>query len=727
MDLQLESRLLNDLNAAQQEAVTAELGSLLILAGAGSGKTTVLTRRKAYLLHRFGAYPSHVLSVTFTNKAAREMKQRDAHLLNNNIQGMWTGTFHSLSHKLLRLHAQSAGLNEHFTILDSEDQHQLIKKLLKQRELNEERWDARKIQGHINKLKDSGIRTNNLPAPKEYSDQIYQSIYGAYEQLCFKDSLVDFAELLLRCYELLKNNPAVLALYQSRFKHILIDEFQDTNAIQYHWLQLLAQRADSVMAVGDDDQSIYGWRGARVENIQRFINEFPGTKVIRLEQNYRSTKIILNAANQVIENNQDRLGKTLWSAGEEGEKIGVYNGYNEDDEAIFVARTIRSYLHQQPNMGLSYEPRDIGVLYRSNAQSRVLEDAFIRAGIPYVVYGGFRFFERAEIKDALSYLKLIVNPDDNAAFERVINVPHRGLGDKTVEKLLQIAQEQNLSLWGSSELALQMGQFSGRMKAALERFQALILSLQEVAAELDLSALIEAVLNQTGLLEFYQNQKTERSEGKTDNLKELVSAASDFDVEDEEAQPLLEFLSYTSLESGEKQSKDNNAVTLMTLHASKGLEFPVVFMTGLEENLFPHQLSKDKPESLQEERRLCYVGITRAMKKLFLCWANVRRVFGREELRQPSRFLSELPEAVLEDLGPRLKVARFLSASSPHKINASSSMKSKHLGKKISHAKFGMGEVIDQEGEGDKVKIHVDFKHFGSKWLLLSVANIEFV
>ncbi|MFM8453455.1 MAG: 3'-5' exonuclease [Gammaproteobacteria bacterium] len=726
--------LLENLNPAQKQAVTADLGAVLVLAGAGSGKTTVLTRRNGFLLKNFNAYPSSIFCVTFTNKAALEMKERNEKLLKNNTQGMWIGTFHGLSHRLLRLHPTEAGLNENFRILDSDDQFQILKKMLKQRNLSDEKWDPRKIQGYIGRLKDNGVRAKQMPPPKDLAEKLYQSIYQEYEAFCMQESLIDFAELLLRSYELLKNNTGILNLYQQRFKHFLIDEFQDTNGIQYEWIKLLAGQAQSVMAVGDDDQSIYGWRGARVENIQRFVDEFSNTKIIKLEQNYRSTKTILEAANQVIENNQARLGKTLWSAGESGEKIGLYEAYNEDDEAIFVARRIKEHLAQ------GFSPSKIAVLYRSNAQSRVLEDAFIRASIPYAVYGGFRFFERAEIKDALAYLRLIVNPEDNAAFERVINVPHRGLGDKSLEKLGELARERGVCLWQALDLGLNLSSFSGRVKSGLEQFKNIILELQILSESLDLSDLIGQLIIKTGLLEFYQNQKTERSEGKTENLKELVNAAADFNLEDESMQPLLEFLAYTSLESGDKQSKDTEAVTLMTLHASKGLEFPIVFITGLEENLFPHQLSKDKPESLQEERRLFYVGITRAMKKLYLSHAFMRKIFGREELRRKSSFLEEITPELLEEVNKSKVVkspVKSTSYSSGFGLSSGFGQKSVQkpiqkseqgmIGKSVKHPKFGMGKIIDQEGQGERSKINVDFKNFGNKWLLLTVANVEFV
>lgn len=729
---------LKSLNPIQYQAVTAPPCNLLVLAGAGSGKTRVLTYRIAWLVSEAQASLAQIFAVTFTNKAAAEMKERLHQLLGPDVAHMWKGTFHGLCHKFLRKHWQAAGLPEQFQVLDSDDQLQLIKRVIKSLSLNEEHWEPKKAQGYINRKKDEGIRPRQVGHAHGIYEQTMMEIYLAYEKLCRDNGLVDFAELLLRSYETLKTNPELLQHYQSRFLHFLVDEFQDTNTIQYLWFSLLSQKAQSVTIVGDDDQSIYGWRGAKVENITRFEQEFQTVKVIRLEQNYRSTETILSAANALISNNLNRMGKNLWTQDGKGESISLYCAFNEEDEALFVVRQIRAWIEK----GGVYQ--DLAILYRSNAQSRVIEEALMRASIPYIVYGGLRFFERAEIKDALAYLRLIANCHDNAAFERAIHVPSRGIGDKSFEKIMEISSDKAISLWSAGQIALDNQVLAGKAKQGLQTFMETITSLKNRLEQDDISLalLVKAIVEETGLLQFFKEQKGEKAQNRVENLRELANAVQDFELElPEDTLPLRAFLDYTALESGERtNSDDNNAVQLMTLHSAKGLEYPVVFICGLEEGLFPHYLASESDAGLEEERRLCYVGITRARQKLYLTHAETRRLFGREESRKISRFVGEIPEHLMEETRPKISVKRpfslgisyekrqqTLSTKMPTIIPNARDMNGDgySLGQRVMHPKFGCGTILDYEGEGEKARVHIHFDMYGSKWLALSYAKLE--
>jgi DNA helicase-2/ATP-dependent DNA helicase PcrA len=646
------SSILNDLNDAQREAVAAKPGNQLILAGAGSGKTRVLVHRIAWLIQVENVSPYSIMSVTFTNKAAKEMRSRLESLLSESLMGrtrsMWVGTFHGLAHRLLKAHWQDVGLPQNFQILDSDDQLRLVKRVCQSLQLDETRWPPRQAQGYINSQKDEGLRPQYIQATADPYDVNMLKVYTAYEELCRRGGLVDFGELLLRAHELLLNKPDVLAHYQQRFPFILVDEFQDTNTIQYAWLQVLAGNTGKVAAVGDDDQSIYGWRGAKIENIQRFEQDFTDTQTIRLEQNYRSTALILKAANGVIVNNHGRLGKELWTDGEDGEPIGLYAAFNEQDEARFIVDRIDVWMKK----GNRYD--SCAILYRSNAQSRVLEEALLRENIAYRIYGGQRFYDRLEIKNALSYLRLLVNRDDDTAFERVVNTPTRGVGGKTVDTIRLYAREHGCSLWQSATKMLEQKQLTARAYNAVGSFINVVNELDVSAKELPLEEQAEAMLEQTGLLSFHRNEKGEKGQARVENLEELINACRTFDpsqtatqtdeVETEEASLLVQFLDNASLDSGDTQADEfEDAVQLMTLHSAKGLEFPCVFIAGMEENLFPHKMSADDPERLEEERRLCYVGITRAMENLTISYAESRRLYGNETFNGVSRFVKEIP------------------------------------------------------------------------------------
>lgn len=721
---------ISSLNTEQQLAVTAPPCNLLIVAGAGSGKTRVLVHRVGWLVQNQWASPHSILAVTFTNKAAGEMRGRLQSMVGREASAMWIGTFHGLAHKFLRLHWKEANLPENFQIIDSDEQLFIIRRIFKSLNLNEDRFDPKKIQHFINRKKDEAQRAKNLNVHPSVYDEVMKQVYVEYEKFCIENGLVDFAELLLASFELFNNNETLLQHYRARFTHCLVDEFQDTNTIQYAWLSILAKEAQSVTVVGDDDQSIYGWRGAKIENLRRFEREFKDTQVIRLEQNYRSTETILSAANALISHNGSRLGKTLWTQGEKGELIKLYAAFNEEDEALYVIRQIRACVEQ----GVSL--KEIGLLYRSNAQSRVLEEALLRAGIPYTIYGGLRFFERAEIKDALAYLRLAVNLQDNTAFERVVNVPPRGIGDRSLEKIKEIAETQSCSYWQAAKTVLAERVIAGKIAVALQSFLELIENLHHRNKIDPLSRLMEDILKQSGLIEFFKEQKGEKAQSRAENLEELLNATYDFEEEpfDDGLQPLAAFLAYTSLEGGERKSdKSEYSVQLMTLHASKGLEFPVVFICGLEEGLFPHHFSAENKETLEEERRLCYVGITRAMNQLYLCYAEKRRLFGRDEERSMSRFVHEIPAHLLQENRRKVTLSGYSMSLFPKSApKASCIAREEHsdgfcMGQRVSHSKFGVGTIVDQEGSGERARVHVKFDIYGSKWLALSYAKLEAV
>ena len=715
------ANLINSLNAAQREAVTLPCGRTLVLAGAGSGKTRVLTHRAAWLLQVQGASAYSVLAVTFTNKAAAEMRGRIGELVGISAGGMWVGTFHGLAHRLLRLHWREAGLSQRFQILDAEDQRRLIRRTLRQLEIDETRWPPRQIQGFINARKDEGRRPGDLEPQDAYSEQM-RCFYQAYEEACRAGGLVDFAELLLRCYELLRADPALLEHYRRRFRHVLVDEFQDTNRIQYEWLCLLMDRESDVFIVGDDDQSIYGWRGARVENMQRLRRDEPSTRVLRLEQNYRSTRTILDAANALIACNSSRLGKRLWTQGAVGEPIAVYAAFSELDEARFVVERIRALIESE-----GYARGDCAVLYRSNAQSRAFEETLLGRGIPYRVYGGLRFFERAEIKDALAYLRLLVNRDDDASFERVINTPARGIGAKTLDALRSRARLCQSSLARAASDLLATGGLAGRAARATSAFIELLDRLSEPLAAQTLAEQIEAVLARCGLREHYAKDRSERGLDRLENLDELISAARTFEQvreADDEMDGLTAFLAHAALEAGEAQAGQwEDGVQLMTLHSAKGLEFPVVFLVGLEEGLFPHRMALDEPGRLEEERRLCYVGITRARERLLLSFAERRRLHGQDQYGTASRFLQELPVELMQEVRTRFSVTPPRPAAEALAPAAGDGVFS--LGQRVRHERFGEGVVLSCEGQGPNSRVQVNFTHSGSKWLVAAYANLK--
>jgi len=716
------SRIIESLNDAQREAVCAPPDPLLVLAGAGSGKTRVLVHRIAWLIDVEGLSPYSILAVTFTNKAAGEMRGRIEQLIDAPAGGMWVGTFHGLAHRLLRSHWQEAGLAQGFQILDAQDQQRLIRRVLKAMDLDEARWPPRQLQWFINSCKDEGRRPQHIEHRNDPHQRRQVEIYAAYEDLCQRSGLVDFAELLLRSHELWLKQPDLLAHYQQRFHHILVDEFQDTNTIQYAWLRLLAGDTARITVVGDDDQSIYGWRGARVENIQRFKKDFPGTRVQRLEQNYRSTGTILKAANAVIANNTERLGKQLWTDDPAGEPILWYTAYNEQDEARFVIERIQAKVEQ------GQARSDVAILYRSNAQSRVFEERLIQCGMPYRVYGGLRFFERAEIKDALAYLRLCSNRADDASFERVVNHPPRGIGERTLDAVRQTARERRISLWEAAAAVADERQLAARACNALLVFIRLVEGMAEGLEHLPLGEQVEHVMQPSGLFDHFAKEKGEKGQARIENLRELVNAAREYQMDGEtELDPLSDFLSHAALEAGEGQADAwEDCVQLMTLHSAKGLEFPLIFLCGMEEGLFPHQRSVDEPGRLEEERRLCYVGITRAREQVILTCAERRRLYGSETYSLPSRFISEIPASLIEEIRPRVSVSQpRMATSTGANVYPDAIPASLRLGQHVRHRKFGEGVVMNYEGQGTNARVQVNFTHAGAKWLVVSYANLE--
>lgn len=716
------SELLDDLNKPQREAVSAPLRHTRILAGAGSGKTRVLVHRIAWLVATEDLSPANILAVTFTNKAATEMRAKIEHILGYPIGGMWVGTFHGLAHRLLRAHWKDADLPQGFQILDSDDQQRMLKRIIRSMDLDEAQWPAKQAQWYINAQKDEGLRPKHIQPGNDPYSQKMLTIYQTYEDTCQRSGVIDFGEIILRCHELWLKRPDILALYQQRFQQVLVDEFQDTNTIQYAWLRLLTGETGHLFIVGDDDQSIYGWRGARIENIQKFHHDYPSAETIRLEQNYRSTANILAAANAVIANNSERLGKELWTEDDDGELIQNYRAFNERDEATFLVAQIRSWVENGGNRS------DNAVLYRSNAQSRVIEEALLQANMPYRVYGGLRFFERAEIKDVLAYLRLIANRNDDAAFERVVNTPTRGIGATTLTQLRQYAREQSLTLWQAAIALIKTEFFTARAGNALTGFLTLIDSLTPENSDIPLHEITALVIDESNLRAHYSKDKTEKGQGRIENMDELINATRQFTKpEDAEDMSLLDaFLSHAALEAGENQAGQwEDCVQLMTLHSAKGLEFPIVFMVGMEEGLFPGQKSSEDPTRLAEERRLCYVGMTRARQKLFLLHTETRYLYGQEMFPRPSRFLSEIPAEHVEEIRARksaISPAGFTRKPKPPAQVNETGYKS---GQQVHHQKFGSGTIIDTEGSGKNARVQVNFKHAGSKWLVLAYANLD--
>ena len=714
---------LKSLNPLQKEVVTSLFPYIRVLAGAGSGKTRVLTHRIAWLIQQQGVSPYSILAVTFTNKAAYEMRGRIETMLGISITAMWVGTFHGLANRLLRAHWKEAGLPQSFQILDSDDQYRLIRRVQRNLNLEETQWPLKQTQWFINKQKEEGQRPNQvMNSDDSYFTETLVKVYKAYEDVCRRSGLVDFSELLLRSLELFRDVSSIRCHYQQRFHHILVDEFQDTNTIQYAWLRALMNNDTRMMVVGDDDQSIYSWRGAKTENIHRFSRDFADVQTIRLEQNYRSTQSILDAANAVIENNTNRLEKKLWTTSNTGERITLYMGFNERDEAFYIISYIESWVQQ----GRKYS--DIAILYRSNAQSRLLEERFIDQRIPYRIYGGLRFFERAEIKDALAYLRLLANRHDDAAFERVINTPTRGIGNTTLITLRTVARDRAIPLWQTAMHLINNQGLSARALNALQQFLKLIELLGAETKNLSLAEQTEKMLNQSGLLAFYNKDKSEKGLSRVENLEELVNATSLFISEPmaNEAillSPLDAFLSHVALETGEAQAgSHSDCINLMTLHAAKGLEFRLVIISGLEENLFPHYMSANTESGLEEERRLCYVGMTRAKEKLILTYAKCRHLHGLEKFNQPSRFLNEIPPKLIDAIHPTPKISRSTSITSTQRLQFGET--EFYLGQRVNHPRFGSGTITNYEGQGEYTRLQVKFDGHGVKWLVASYARL---
>jgi DNA helicase-2/ATP-dependent DNA helicase PcrA len=637
---------------------------------------------------------------------------------------MWNGTFHGICHRILRAHYLDAKLPEDFQIIDSDDQQRLLRRLIRSLNLDEKQWPAKQAAWWINGKKDEGLRPNHIEPYHDPITKTWLQIYTAYQEACDRAGLVDFAEILLRAHELIRDTKSIREHYQERFKHILVDEFQDTNNIQYAWLRMMAGPKCKVMIVGDDDQSIYGWRGAKIENIQRFLREFENAETVRLEQNYRSTKNILTAANELIANNAERMGKELWTEGDDGEKISIYSAYNELDEARFTVSKIKEWY----DAGNKLEK--CAILYRNNAQSRVLEEALLQSSLPYRIYGGMRFFERLEIKDALGYLRLMSNRNDDAAFERIVNTPTRGLGDKTLETIRFAARDRGATLWQASIALLDEKVLNGRASSALSRFIELIAALEDDTSEMALFEQTDHVIKSSGLFAMYQQEKGEKSQARIENLEELVTATRQFEKPEEadEMSMLTAFLTHAALEAGEGQADEfDDAVQLMTLHSAKGLEFPVVFMVGVEEGMFPSQMSAEEAGRLEEERRLCYVGMTRAMEKLYITYAEMRRLYGQDKYHRPSRFIGELPETCIDEVRMKAQVTRPTSSGrfSKKVIKENFNESGFSLGQRVAHPKFGEGTIINFEGAGPQGRVQVAFNGEGIKWLVTQYAKLE--
>lgn len=718
------SEITDGLNDKQNQSVTLDDGqNALILAGAGSGKTRVLTHRIVYLVTQKNTHIDAVLAVTFTNKAAKEMRERLEVLLRRPIRSMWVGTFHGLAHRLLRAHPIEANLSTQFQILDQQDQFRIVKRLMKENQIDESKYPVRKIQWFINQQKDEGIRPGDIDAGYNYFVKQSIKVFELYEAHCKANELIDFAELLVRSYELLKNNAELLTRYQNRFEHILVDEFQDTNTIQYKWIKLLSSGKNQIFCVGDDDQSIYGWRGAKIENIQKLESDFHPIQTIRLEQNYRSTGNILGASNALIANNSNRLGKSLWTDAGNGDLIDIYEARTETDEADYVVSAIQKHIDDGASAS------ECAILYRSNAQSRGFEERLIKYNIPYVIYGGLRFFERAEIKDALCYLRLMESSADNVAFERVVNFPTRGIGNATIEKVREFARDNHTTLF---QAAIEISpSLPTRASNAIIGFTQLIEQMCDDAKHLELSEKVAHLIKASGLIEHYSNDKTDKAGSKKANLEELIAAAKQYTHDqDSDMSEVVGFISLASLDSsGDTNAPINQNVQLMTVHSAKGLEFPNVFLTGMEEDLFPSRQSKDEPHLIDEERRLCYVGMTRAMKKLSLSFAIKRFLHGQSLYAYPSRFLDEIPgeytNSVKQKFGSTIQNYQeddiFNQDIEPEGQGRLS------IGVTVRHAKFGFGTVLNFEGDGDSARIQIKFKSAGTKWLISSYANLEYV
>ena len=713
------------LNEKQQQSVTlSEDINALILAGAGSGKTRVLTHRIHYLVSEKNHHPDDILAVTFTNKAANEMKERLSDLLRRPIGRMWVGTFHSLAHRLLRTHPAEASLSPTFQILDAQDQFRIIKRLMKENAVDEKKLKIKEVQWFINKNKDNGISPQDIDVGYDYAKKQKVKVFDLYENFVQTNDLVDFAGLLVKSYELLKNNQPLLDHYQKKFCHILVDEFQDTNTIQYQFIKILHNQDNHVFCVGDDDQSIYGWRGAKIENIQKIEDDFKPIQVIKLEQNYRSTGNILNASNALIAKNKNRLEKSLWTESGDGDLINVFNARNEREEAQYVVSEIQTQFNQGRNLD------ECAILYRSNAQSRVFEESLIKFNLNYRIYGGLRFFERAEIRQAMSYVRLIENTSDNLAFERVVNFPTRGIGLSTIEKIRARAIESHTDLFQSSIAIAES--LPARASNALQGFIQLIESITDSTKNLTLSEKVDSILLQSGLMAHYANDKTDKAGSKLENLKELVSAATEYIHEEEDEMTETEgFIALATLDSsGESNQSNQNYVQLMTVHSAKGLEFPVVFLVGLEEDLFPSRQRVNQPSNIDEERRLCYVGMTRAMQSLTLSHATSRNLYGETIYSRNSVFLDEIPSSFLNHIKNESGgnfYQGYKKSTNEGKSMASTSDSIYSIGQVVKHAKFGMGTVVNYEGSGDSMRVQINFQKAGTKWLITSYAKLDTV
>lgn len=743
------SQIIDPLNKAQRQAVCSEAQNTLVLAGAGSGKTRVLVHRIAWLVQVDNISPYSIMAVTFTNKAAGEMRFRIENLLKTPTRNMWVGTFHGLAHRLLRAHWKDAKLIENFQIIDSDDQLRLVKRIMKEMGIDDKKHPPREVQWFINDCKDNGLRVAQLNVREFHNREFLLDVYLQYEELCQRTGMVDFAELLLRAHELWLHQPHILRHYQQRFSHILVDEFQDTNTIQYAWLKVLSGNnlpttQINTFVVGDDDQSIYGWRGAKIEHIREFTQDFKAgtSETVRLEQNYRSTGNILEAANSVIANNSERLGKVLWTNDSEGELLQIYKAFNEIDEAAYVCGQIEKWID---NGG---KRSDVAILYRSNAQSQPHEYELVKRGVPYRVYGGLRFYDRAEIKDALAYMRLIANRQDDAALERIINTPTRGIGQRTVGIIRQAAKEKQQNLWQTAQELIADKTLPARAAASVQKFIDLIEALQiNTDDDLTLAEQVTHIVEISLLKEFHGKENSERAQAKVENLDELVNAAKRFDDEGDplldamiEAKdeatsnsgeelpamnPMAEFLAHAALEAGEGQADEwEDCIQLMSLHSAKGLEFELVFLSGLEQGLFPHKnaIQDYAGGRLEEERRLCYVGITRARQQLHMTHAESRTIYGRSELSYPSQFLSEIPASLVSQVRAVQKnISRKVSTSSAFAADEDDDV---YIGQSVSHKKFGEGIVVDVEGSGARARVQVSFDNYGTRWLMLNIANL---
>ncbi|MFL2569046.1 MAG: UvrD-helicase domain-containing protein [Gammaproteobacteria bacterium] len=729
-----DTDIYNDLNDQQIAAVQCSLGNKLILAGAGSGKTRVLTCRVAELINKYDIRPSNILALTFTNKASNEMKQRLEKLLRISSQGLWFGTFHGICRRLLKIHWKEAGINEHFTILDSQDQLRIIKRIIKAKNLDENLYDPKALQSFINTQKDKGKRFNNI----NNDDDKYRDIYKEYDEACRQTNSVDFADLILLTYEMLKANMKILEYYNKRFKNIMVDEFQDTNTLQFNLLKLLNGTDGSLYAVGDDDQSIYGWRGARSKNIKFFEDEFNNVEIFKLEQNYRSTNEILSVANNLISYNKERLGKNLWTNSAKGNPVYLYEAYNGDDESNFIVEKIQEHISSGGKRS------DIALLYRSNFLSRRLEEELNSRSIPYRIFGGFRFFERAEVKDVIAYLRITVNTSDDSAFERTVNNPPRGLGEKTIQVIRNYAKENALSMWDTINQIHKTNITSTRALNSLNNYISIINELIINVKNLDLKNLIEKTISLSTLTKYYESKKNEESLSKQENLEELLSTAERFYQNNIDSEDVLsEFLDNAALEAGEFQSKTHeDPVQLMTIHSAKGLEFPIVFLTGMDEGIFPNENRNLNKDFLEEERRLCYVAITRAMQTLYITHANMRYMHGNNNFLIPSRFIGEIDDDLLEpiksnntrsfksskknNMGDQKLDDEYSQETHPDHFSQEDNSVYIKIGQRVRHLKFGNGVILSYTGKGDSLKIHINFESYGKKWLVMSYAQLDF-